>query len=1099
MLPGYTFQALYGQNSDPSDTHTLKVTTSTSFYNNSAGASQPTWNRTAIKNTTGSVLGLDSWFAVGGAASNAYGIPKADDNVAAGGANLITTVAGNVLQNNDATAGIPLTTQDGYYYSGAPSGLAAPQSVTFVGLTNELDVFSDGSVVGNSFSTSNASVASLNGSTGPIASTNRVLIGQFTTDGTFGFELNIQIGIPGTTQSQNYVARNPVGNEISIPSLILAPNQPPTATMTLPAAPTTNLLNGTTVNLEATAVDADGSVASVEFFNNGVSIGVDNTAPYQILNWVGANNSTNNITAKATDNVGAVSAASNVKVIIYATNQAPTTVISAPATGVVPSVINISATANDVDGSVASVEFFVDGVSIGVVSSAPYQTTWNAVTGNHNICAKATDNLGLVGAQSCQAITVVANIPPTAAITAPTSSATYTAPQVVTINATATDPDGTVAQVEFFVNGVSIGVVTTGGPTYTKTWTSVVGTAVLTVKSTDDRGAVTTSAPVTLSIADPNALPYAVVNTKQTCLPSTFCMPVAAAVTYTVDNVIGYDIIMNFDKNKVMPTGNVTVGSALIDPSYVDIDEQVDSVNGKVRVSAFFKTTAPATAKFHGSGQLLCVEFAKTANFHSVDTAAISVSSLIESYFTGTTPKLVSSGKYTTYRDTTFYGNLKFWSDNQAIRYNAANPNQYLITNINGTNASCVLNPKPAVQPDVNGAFVYNIMNGLSININRDILNTTDVHSVLGGQDIGEAKTTLSGRTVFAFTPFHANIYQLMAMDVNLDGVVTAGDISQLQQRSTMNILEFKQAWNYNNAGVSNGQPSKDWIFVDSLRIQNDPAYQATGIISPVDNMIHVPITPFCLPVTVADYANCALITKETYKGVMLGDVDGSYAAITADGLLKSANTNSKIIFDLPNAIVNGNTVDVPFTFASDEHVGALDFNLQFNESKLTYKGIVNVNASNEAASYYRPEDKTLRYTSFNLDAYAPNKIVASIRFETTDGTISESDLNATLTMVNGKKAGVEYKGISNLNMISNANVSMYPNPAQGIVNVMVDRNATVQLMDMTGQQVLVQKFVSANQNEVINIDNLAAGIYMMKTIDAENGSTTVMKLIITE
>ena len=64
LLPGYTFQALYGQNSDPADTHTLKVTTSTSFYNNSGGANAPAWNRNGIKNSTGSVLGLDSWFAV---------------------------------------------------------------------------------------------------------------------------------------------------------------------------------------------------------------------------------------------------------------------------------------------------------------------------------------------------------------------------------------------------------------------------------------------------------------------------------------------------------------------------------------------------------------------------------------------------------------------------------------------------------------------------------------------------------------------------------------------------------------------------------------------------------------------------------------------------------------------------------------------------------------------------------------------------------------------------------------------------------------------------------------------------------------------------
>ncbi|HXC07237.1 MAG TPA: hypothetical protein VNZ86_20895, partial [Bacteroidia bacterium] len=49
MLPGYKFEALYGNSAHP-----LKISTSTSFYNNSAGGNTPTnWSRTAIKNTTG--------------------------------------------------------------------------------------------------------------------------------------------------------------------------------------------------------------------------------------------------------------------------------------------------------------------------------------------------------------------------------------------------------------------------------------------------------------------------------------------------------------------------------------------------------------------------------------------------------------------------------------------------------------------------------------------------------------------------------------------------------------------------------------------------------------------------------------------------------------------------------------------------------------------------------------------------------------------------------------------------------------------------------------------------------------------------------------
>jgi hypothetical protein len=63
-----------------------------------------------------------------------------------------------------------------------------------------------------------------------------------------------------------------------------------------------------------------------------------------------------------------------------------------------------------------------------------------------------------------------------------------------------------------------------------------------------------------------------------------------------------------------------------------------------------------------------------------------------------------------------------------------------------------------------------------------------------------------------AFTP---SVYQALSLDVNLDGVISAGDVSQIKQRATLAIGEFQQAWNYDNEGNSNGEASKDWIFVD--------------------------------------------------------------------------------------------------------------------------------------------------------------------------------------------------------------------------------------------------------------------------------------------
>jgi hypothetical protein len=202
MLPGYKFQAAFGIPG-----HELRLETTTLFFNNEdRGATSPTYTKTQAANNT---VMLDSWLSVGAACAGNFGVLKSDDDG-------VATVSNNdgVLQNADTSAGIPLSTQDGMI-------AGTPEQVTTVGISTEIAIFdnqNDGTN-GPLFSTSNGSWASLNGSTGPDSADNKVLIAQITTDGIFSFELNIQIGTPSGGVEQ-YVARNAVGSEILLPSLL---------------------------------------------------------------------------------------------------------------------------------------------------------------------------------------------------------------------------------------------------------------------------------------------------------------------------------------------------------------------------------------------------------------------------------------------------------------------------------------------------------------------------------------------------------------------------------------------------------------------------------------------------------------------------------------------------------------------------------------------------------------------------------------------------------------------------------------------------------------------------------------------------------------
>jgi hypothetical protein len=91
------------------------------------------------------------------------------------------------------------------------------------------------------------------------------------------------------------------------------------------------------------------------------------------------------------------------------------------------------------------------------------------------------------------------NAPPSAEITAPQAGATFASPGPVPITAAATDPDGSVTQVAFFANGSLIG--TDAAAPYQLSWTSVApGSYALTARSTDNAGASTSSAPVSITV-----------------------------------------------------------------------------------------------------------------------------------------------------------------------------------------------------------------------------------------------------------------------------------------------------------------------------------------------------------------------------------------------------------------------------------------------------------------------------------------------------------------------------------------------------------------------------------------------------------------------
>ena len=368
MLPGYKVQSIYG-----SSVHSLLMNTTTYFFNQEDyGATIPTFSANNAKKNT---VMLDSWLTTGGACNGWNGILKAEDN---GVNNFVNSNVPPLLQNNAAQAGIPLTTQDGMIAGTVPSTIT-------LGLDGIIEVFGDGSANGNTFLVTNGAWSCLSGAAGLDPITNKVLIAQITTDGIFHFELNIQIGTP-SLGTENYVASNPTGVELTIPSLIqtLYPvPAPPTVSITSPANGATFAI-GTPIAITADANDADGTVSQVEFFVDGTSIGIDLSAPFEAV-YTGTTEASHVLTAIATDNEGQSTISAPVNFNVVTPLHTVTFIVDMSRESVSPDGIHIAGNFNSWNPSATPMIAGSDDIySVTLPLSEGQEYTYRFVNGNSN-------------------------------------------------------------------------------------------------------------------------------------------------------------------------------------------------------------------------------------------------------------------------------------------------------------------------------------------------------------------------------------------------------------------------------------------------------------------------------------------------------------------------------------------------------------------------------------------------------------------------------------------------------------------------------------------------------------------------------------------
>ena len=185
------------------------------------------------------------------------------------------------------------------------------------------------------------------------------------------------------------------------------------------------------------------------------------------------------------------------------TNVAPTVDLTSPIASsslTEGDAVTLTANATDTDGTIARVEFLVDGNVIGQSTSAPFSVTWAAVAGIHSFSSVAYDNEGAQSTQSTVSLEVQTSqtdVNQAPSVSVALSSSSVTLGEVVTL--TAADSDGTVDKVDFYVGGSLVGTVASSPYTFNYTTTQT-GSVSVFAKATDNSGTTTDSATASLQV-----------------------------------------------------------------------------------------------------------------------------------------------------------------------------------------------------------------------------------------------------------------------------------------------------------------------------------------------------------------------------------------------------------------------------------------------------------------------------------------------------------------------------------------------------------------------------------------------------------------------
>ena len=286
-------------------------------------------------------------------------------------------------------------------------------------------------------------------------------------------------------------------------------NNSPSVSITSPSNNQQFATAPTTITINANASHSDGTVSNVEFYNGATLLGTDNSSPYSYT-WSNVVAGTYTITAKAKDDKGAITTSSAITLIVGdGGNSGQPATLNKRGSGSSTQTVAVGEAIAGfyyewTNATTVNVTGIPTGIQTTINNSAKTVTFSGASTQSGTFSYTITTVGGNPEASKTGTITVTGNASnqsPSISLTSPINNQSYTSPAIVNLAASASDSDGSITKVDFYNGSTLIG--SDNSSPYSYTWSNVVAnTYTITAKATDDKGAVTTSSAITITVTN---------------------------------------------------------------------------------------------------------------------------------------------------------------------------------------------------------------------------------------------------------------------------------------------------------------------------------------------------------------------------------------------------------------------------------------------------------------------------------------------------------------------------------------------------------------------------------------------------------------------